>query len=115
MKTAQSLANAYRDPIFVSLHVSTTGATGNTRAYFYQFPVPFQATDASLTSNVSDPVVLGTAIPWEQAQRPFSEQSRRLANLVQIELNAPLFAVAGRADPRRRAQSAFCRCALSSG
>jgi N-acetylmuramoyl-L-alanine amidase len=73
-----ALANAYRDPIFVSLHVSTTGATGNTRAYFYQFLVPFQATDASLTSNA--------AIPWEQAQRPFGEQSRRLANLVQIEL-----------------------------
>ena len=80
-----ALANAYRDAIFVSLHVSTTGATGNTRAYFYQFPVPFQATDASLTSNAAIRG-FGTPIPWEQAQRPFSEQSRRLANLVQIEL-----------------------------
>ena len=78
-------ANAYRDAIFVSLHVSSTGATGNTRAYFYQFPGPFQATDASLPS---DPVRQGFrgTIPWEEAQRPFSDQSRRLANLVQIEV-----------------------------
>jgi N-acetylmuramoyl-L-alanine amidase len=78
-------ANAYRDAIFVSLHVSSTGATGNTRAYFYEFSLPFQATDASLSS---EPVKQGfrTAIPWEEAQRPFADQSRRLANLVQIEL-----------------------------
>ena len=78
-------ANGYRDAIFVSLHVSSTGATGNTRAYFYEFSLPFQATDASLSS---EPVKQGfrTAIPWEEAQRPFADQSRRLANLVQIEL-----------------------------
>jgi N-acetylmuramoyl-L-alanine amidase len=80
-----ALANAYRDAIFVSLHVSSTGATGNTRAYFYQFPVPFQATDTSLQSSAVKQGS-GTAIPWEEAQRPFAEQSRRLANLVQIEL-----------------------------
>lgn len=80
-----ALANAYRDAIFVSLHVSSTGATGNTRAYFYQFPVPFQATDTSLLSSAVRQGS-GAAIPWEEAQRPFAEQSRRLANLVQIEL-----------------------------
>jgi N-acetylmuramoyl-L-alanine amidase len=78
-------ANAYRDPIFVSMHVSSTGATGNTRAYFYQFPLPFQATDASLSSD-QPKQGFRTAIPWEEAQRSFSDQSRRLANLVQIEL-----------------------------
>ena len=80
-----AVANAYRDAIFVSLHVSSTGAVGNTRAYFYEFPGPFQPTDASLSS---EPVKQGfrTAIPWEEAQRPFADQSRRLANLVQIEL-----------------------------
>ena len=80
-----ALANAYRDAIFLSLHVSSTGATGNTRAYFYQFPVSFQATDTSLLSSAVKQAS-GTAIPWEEAQRPFAEQSRRLANLVQIEL-----------------------------
>lgn len=77
-------ANAFRDPIFISLHVSSTGATGNTRAYFYQFPVPFQATDASLSDRPKQG--FRTAIPWEEAQRLFSDQSRRLANLLQIEL-----------------------------
>ena len=77
-------ANAYRDPIFITLHVSSTGATGNTRAYFYQFPVPFQATDASLSDQPKQG--FRTAIPWEEAQHPFADQSRRLANLVQIEL-----------------------------
>jgi N-acetylmuramoyl-L-alanine amidase len=80
-----AVANAYRDPIFVSLHVSSTGVTGDTRAYFYQFPVPFQATDASLSSEPAKQS-FRAAIPWEEAQRPFSDQSRRLANLVQIEL-----------------------------
>jgi N-acetylmuramoyl-L-alanine amidase len=80
-----AVANAYRDAIFVSLHVSSTGVTGDTRAYFYQFPVPFQATDASLSSEPAKQSFRG-AIPWEEAQRPFSDQSRRLANLVQIEL-----------------------------
>ncbi|HXP70141.1 MAG TPA: N-acetylmuramoyl-L-alanine amidase [Candidatus Dormibacteraeota bacterium] len=80
-----ALVNAYRDAIFVSLHVSSTGVTGDTRAYFYQFPVPFQAADASLSSEPVKQSFRG-AIPWEEAQRPFSDQSRRLANLVQIEL-----------------------------
>ena len=80
-----ALVNAYRDAIFVSLHVSSTGVTGDTRAYFYQFPVPFQATDASLSSEPAKQS-FRAAIPWEEAQRPFSDQSRRLANLVQIEL-----------------------------
>ena len=80
-----AVANAYRDAIFVSLHVSSTGSTGNTRTYFYEFPVPFQPADASL---LSDQPKQGfrTAIPWEEAQRPFADQSRRLANLVQIDL-----------------------------
>jgi N-acetylmuramoyl-L-alanine amidase len=80
-----AVANAYRDPVFVSLHVSSTGATGNARAYFYQFPVPFQATDASPLSNTAKQG-FGTATPWEEAQRPSAEPSRRLANLMQNEL-----------------------------
>ena len=109
-----ALANAYRDALFVSLHVSTTGATGSTRAYFYQFPVPFQATDASLTS--SAPIRgFGTAIPWEQAQRPFGEQSRRLANLVQIELTRRFSQSPNAPTPCSGAQPPFCRCARGSG
>ncbi len=70
-----AIANAYRDPVFVSLHVSSTGEIGTARAYYYQF-------SASLPA----PAAAGAAITWEEAQRPFAEPSRRLANLVQIEL-----------------------------
>jgi N-acetylmuramoyl-L-alanine amidase len=70
-----TLANAYRDPVFVSLHVSSTGAVGTARTYFYQFAAP-------IAGAVSD----SAAPPWEEAQRPFGDASRRLANLVQIEI-----------------------------
>ena len=33
-----ALANSYRDVIFVSFHISSTGALHTARAYFYQFP-----------------------------------------------------------------------------
>ena len=70
-----TLANAYRDPVFVSLHVSSTGVVGTARTYFYQFATPFAGA-----------VSASAAPPWEEAQRPFGDASRRLANLVQIEI-----------------------------
>ncbi|MGC1942408.1 MAG: N-acetylmuramoyl-L-alanine amidase, partial [Candidatus Acidiferrales bacterium] len=80
-----AIANAYRDPIFVSLHVASTGAIGTARAYFYQFPNPLQS-PASVTPAGAPAPPSGAAVPWEEAQRPYAEPSRRLANLVQIEL-----------------------------
>ena len=35
-----AVANAYRDAIFISLHVSSTGQLGTTRTYSYQFSSP---------------------------------------------------------------------------
>ena len=35
-----AVANAYRDVIFISLHVSSTGAAGTVRAYYTQFATP---------------------------------------------------------------------------
>jgi len=78
-------ANTFRDAIFISLHVSSTGTIGSARSYFYQFPAPFPTADSTQAANAPTRG-FGTAIPWEEAQRPFTEQSRRLANLVQIEL-----------------------------
>ena len=88
-----AVANAFRDAIFINLHVSSSGATGSTRAYFYEFPSSapdmISATSAGATTNAAAntaPVSLKSGIPWFEAQRPFADQSRRLANLVQIEL-----------------------------
>jgi N-acetylmuramoyl-L-alanine amidase len=68
-----AVANAHRNVIFVSLHVSSTGPVGTARAYSYQFPVA-AATPAA-----------GPAT-WEEAQRPQSDASHRLADFVQAEL-----------------------------
>jgi N-acetylmuramoyl-L-alanine amidase len=77
-----ALANAYRDAVFVSLHVSSTGKIGTARAYYYQV-----STSAPAFGSTS-PAPSGPSAPilWEDTQRPFAEPSRRLANLVQIEL-----------------------------
>jgi N-acetylmuramoyl-L-alanine amidase len=77
-----AIANAYRDATFVSLHVSSTGAVGTARTYYYEFPNSLPA-DAS---GGSAPAPTRAAVTWEELQRPFAEPSRRLANLVQIEL-----------------------------
>ena len=65
-------ANAQRGAVFVTLHVSSTGVTGTARVY-----VP---PDYPLAA---DP---GGLIPWEYAQAPFVPLSRKLGDLVQIEL-----------------------------
>ena len=33
-----AVANAFRDAIFINLHISSSGAAGSTRTYFYEFP-----------------------------------------------------------------------------
>lgn len=77
-----AVVNAYRDATFVSLHVSSTGAVGGARTYYYEFPNSLP-TDAS---SGAAPASMRAAVTWEELQRPFAEPSRRLANLVQIEL-----------------------------
>ena len=91
-------ANAYRDAIFVSLHVSSTGMPGTARAYYYQFwkPLPPAAAsqDASANASVSAaPVALAspptppsTLVPWNEAQRPFADASQHLADQLQSQM-----------------------------
>jgi N-acetylmuramoyl-L-alanine amidase len=80
-----ALANAYRDPIFVSLHVSSTGTFGTARVYFYQFPTPWQPATPAMPASAAAAIPTSVTL-WDEAQRPYAEPSRRLANLVQIEL-----------------------------
>jgi len=85
-----ALANAPRRAIFISLHVSTTGAPGTVRAYSLPalpapqaFPIP--------ESIVPPPIARPTPHPglrdWDNAQEPFLDLSRRLAELVQVQLS----------------------------
>src|SRR5271156_1155194 len=74
-----AMANAYRDAIFISLHVASTGKVGTARAYSYQYSSG-AAADAPANAAPKSLVV------WEEAQRPYLESSHRLADLVQVQL-----------------------------
>jgi N-acetylmuramoyl-L-alanine amidase len=71
------LANAQRGSIFITLHVSSTGPPGTVRVYSLpQAPVK-QDTASALHSGL---------LPWDRAQFNFIDQSRRLAELIQIQM-----------------------------
>jgi N-acetylmuramoyl-L-alanine amidase len=74
-----AVANAYRDAIFVSLHVASTGKFGTVRAYSYE-AVPPGATE---DENPAAPRLPGGLVPWERAQQPHVDASKKLADLLQ--------------------------------
>ena len=43
-------ANAFRDAIFISIHVSSTGVSGTARAYYYRFSNSVTVPPTSATS-----------------------------------------------------------------
>ncbi len=88
-----AMANSYRDAIFVSLHISSTGAPGTSRTYYYQFwkPLPpASQAEASADGQSPSPAALGLSapsptglVPWNEAQRSYVDQSQRLADQLQ--------------------------------
>jgi N-acetylmuramoyl-L-alanine amidase len=92
-----AMTNTYRNVIFVSLHIASTGAAGTARVYYYRFasvpsgPVAADATTTVTTTTVAAGATAGSApttslVDWEQAQRPHVEASHRLADALQSEL-----------------------------
>ena len=85
-----AMANTYRGVLFVSLHIASSGPIGTVRAYYYQFAsAPSESVAASATSANLVPVSSALApglLNWEDAQQPFVESSRRLADALQSEL-----------------------------
>jgi N-acetylmuramoyl-L-alanine amidase len=69
--------NAQRWGIFISLHVSSTGPPGTVRVYSLP-PMALPQTGGSATR--------GGLLPWDRAQFKFIDQSRRLAELIQIQM-----------------------------
>jgi N-acetylmuramoyl-L-alanine amidase len=88
-----AMANGYRDAIFVSLHIASTGTSGSVRAYYDQMAAPY-VSPADTSSAVATAGAVAKAAPpaasglssWNDAQRTYMNASRRLADLVQIEL-----------------------------
>ncbi len=77
-----AVANAYRDAIFISFHVSSTGKIGTARVYSYEFA---SQPDAGQSLDAAHPTP-GGLIPWQEAQRSHVDASRRFADLVQTQL-----------------------------
>ena len=89
-----AMANSYRDAIFISLHVSSTGTIGTARAYYYQFwtPLPPAAPESAASDIPPEPPAaqVPSLTPWNEAQRLHEDASHLLADQIQIQL-AQLF------------------------
>lgn len=91
-----SLINGLRGAVFISLHVSSNGPVGTARAYSYIFPAavppaaePSIAPGAPPSRPEPRPAVVASRaglIEWDRAQFSYTAASRRLAELVQIQL-----------------------------
>lgn len=83
-----TIANGQTNAIFISLHVASTGPIDTVRTYTYLFPAAVAA--SAQTSTGTAPITPTVAPPgmllWQQAQKPFVEQSRKLGDLLQGEL-----------------------------
>jgi len=83
-----AMANAYRDAIFISLHVASTGTVGSVRTYYEQMsaPEPPSAPTANAGEKVAPPPAPSTLNSWNDAQRAYLNASHHLADLTQIVL-----------------------------
>jgi N-acetylmuramoyl-L-alanine amidase len=82
-----AIANAYRDSIFISLHVASTGTPGTVRTYYYQFGSepsglagPANATVAAATAHPT------SLVAWDEAQLSHVDASHRLADAIQAQM-----------------------------
>jgi N-acetylmuramoyl-L-alanine amidase len=76
-----AMANGYRDAIFVSLHVASTGTPRTVRTYSMLFAAPAAPLEAAGAASAR-PAPL---VSWAEAQRPYVAASHRLADLIQGE------------------------------
>ena len=81
-----AIANGYRDAIFISIHVSSTGNAGTARAYYYRFSTSSASAPASSSAAEGLAPSPINFLPWAEAQKPFVDASHRLADLMQHEL-----------------------------
>lgn len=75
-----AVVNAQRGAIFISFHVSSTGPVGTARAY--SLPPASQASRPATAAGTTH----GSLVSWDHAQDSYADLSRRLAELVQVQL-----------------------------
>jgi N-acetylmuramoyl-L-alanine amidase len=82
-------ANAYRDVVFISFHISSTGTLNTARVYSYQFSetaLNANAITANANSLPITPAKTTSLLAWEEAQRPFVGASHHLADSLQTDV-----------------------------
>jgi N-acetylmuramoyl-L-alanine amidase len=80
-------ANGLMDAVFVTLHVSSTGTPGTARAYFCSIlPAPAPQAAARSTPQQNAPRRPAGLLEWDRAQATYTDSSRRLAELMQVQL-----------------------------
>lgn len=82
-----AIANSYRNAIFISLHISTTGTFATVHTYYYQFgSAPTARSDGTngKTAGAAEPTT--SLVPWEGAQLTQVGASERLAAALQAQL-----------------------------
>lgn len=79
-----ALANALPGAVFLTLHIASSGPAGT--AVAYSLAPPATAAAASGAKDQPAAAVPSFLIPWQDAQLRFLGESRRLAELVQIQL-----------------------------
>jgi N-acetylmuramoyl-L-alanine amidase len=87
-----AIANLHHSAIFISLHVSSTGPPSTVRTYIY----PAVAVEEGAATNASDSdgqpahareTAGDGLLEWDRAQQPFVADSRKLGDLIQVELS----------------------------
>lgn len=81
-----AIANAYRDAIFISFHVASTGQIGTARAYSYQASAPAGTATNQVVVPVGPTGRPISLIPWDKGQQSYLEASHRLADTLQSAL-----------------------------
>lgn len=80
-----AIANSYRNAIFISLHVSSTGVFGTVHTYYYQFgSAPTGPSDRTNANTVASEHAT-SLVPWEDAQLTQVGVSERLAAAIQAQ------------------------------
>ncbi len=88
-----AIANAYRNAVFIAVHVGSTGKLGTVRAFYDQFWSPEQTAPSTsqapaIGGNSGAPIAklpANALVSWPNAQRPFVSASHRLADILQLQ------------------------------
>ena len=85
-----AVANAQQEAVFISLHVGSAGPGGTVRTYTYLFPststLPLSTASFPGASSLAPAAPPPNFVPWRQAQEQYVAQSRKLGDLIQVEL-----------------------------